>query len=208
MLSVNPYVNPVSMFPLPGVGEGAFQSAPPPYEPPDAVSFREFAPADRLELSGYVPPERVPADGARLLWPEIGTGEAAVSKEPFAKEAKGTPGVESDEECSSCSGRKYVDISSDQAVSFQAPTKLNPKAAASAVASHERQHVFRERALAAKEGRTVLRQSVSIQYEVCPECGASHVAGGVTHTVSKAVSAYERGRETAQKPELPKARYA
>ncbi|MHC1724171.1 MAG: hypothetical protein AB9836_13310 [Aminipila sp.] len=89
-------------------------------------------------------------------------------------------------ECQTCKNRKYQDVSDDPGVSYQTPTKISPGNAASAVMSHEQEHVVRNQASAEKEGREVVSQSVMIHTAVCPECGKTYVSGGTTRTVTKA----------------------
>lgn len=86
-------------------------------------------------------------------------------------------------ECQTCANRKYKDGSNDLGVSFKTPTKLSPEKAASAVRSHEMEHVSRAKAKAAREGSEILSQSVTYRTEVCPECGTPYLAGGNTRTV-------------------------
>lgn len=88
--------------------------------------------------------------------------------------------------CGTCEGRKYQDGSDDPGVSFKTPTNIDPRSAASAVAGHEREHVFREQAKAQQENRRVISQSVALHTGICPECGKSYVSGGTTRTVTKA----------------------
>lgn len=87
--------------------------------------------------------------------------------------------------CHTCENRKYQDGSDDPGVSFKSPSKLTPEQAASAVVSHEREHVFREQAKAKEEGAKVVSQTVSIHTGICSECGKVYVAGGTTRTVTK-----------------------
>lgn len=89
-------------------------------------------------------------------------------------------------ECQTCKNRKYQDGSNDPGVSFKSATKISPEAAASAVRGHEMEHVYRNRAKAAREGREVVSQSVTIKTGICPECGKPFVAGGETKTVTRA----------------------
>ena len=86
--------------------------------------------------------------------------------------------------CKTCSNRKYVDVSGDASVSFKSPTHISPEAAPAMVAAHESEHVSNERAYAAKEGRRIVNQTVSISTGICPECGRIYVSGGVTQTTS------------------------
>ena len=99
--------------------------------------------------------------------------------------SSGKPGEVEPGECETCSNRKYVDVSTDSTVSFQTPTKVSPGAAESMVRAHEQEHVTNEQARATEEGAEVVAQNVSIRYSICPECGRSFVAGGITTTVTK-----------------------
>ena len=87
-------------------------------------------------------------------------------------------------ECETCKRREYQDGSNDPGVSFKTPTHISPDQAGSAVRAHEQEHVTREQAKAAREGRKVISQSVSIHTAVCPECGRVYVSGGTTRTVT------------------------
>ncbi len=95
-------------------------------------------------------------------------------------------GSSDSDECQTCKNRKYQDGSNDPGVSFKTPTRISPESAASAVRSHEGEHVARERAKAAREGREVVSQSVTYRTGICPECGTPYIAGGTTRTVTKA----------------------
>ena len=89
-------------------------------------------------------------------------------------------------ECQTCQNRTYQDGSNDPGVSFKSPTKISAAQAATAVMGHEMEHVSRNRSKAESEGREVVSQSVTLQTGICPECGKSYVAGGVTRTVTAA----------------------
>lgn len=106
--------------------------------------------------------------------------------EAYARSRKTQTGAASDTpgECETCKNRRYKDGSNDASVSFQAPTRISPEQAASAVASHEREHVTHEQVRAKQEGRRIVSQTVSLKMGVCPECGRIYVAGGVTRTVT------------------------
>lgn len=95
-------------------------------------------------------------------------------------------GKPADGECKTCESRKYQDGSDDPGVSFKTATKLSPEEAASAVRSHENEHVVREQAKAEREGRKVVSQSVTLHTNICPECGEPYISGGTTRTVTKA----------------------
>lgn len=88
-------------------------------------------------------------------------------------------------ECQTCKNRKYQDGSDDPSVSFQTPTEIDPKAAASIVRSHEQEHVSHEQAKADREGRKVVSQTVTLHTAICPECGRVYISGGTTRTVTK-----------------------
>lgn len=88
-------------------------------------------------------------------------------------------------ECQTCKSRKYQDESDDPGVSFKSASTISKGAAGAAVRGHEQEHVVRERAKAAREGREVVSQSVTIKTGICPECGDSYVAGGETVTVTR-----------------------
>ena len=92
-------------------------------------------------------------------------------------------------ECETCKSRQYQDGSNDPGVSFKTPTHISPDNAGQAVASHEQEHVTRERSKAQREGRQVVYQSVMIFTAVCPECGRTYVSGGRTVTVTATAAA-------------------
>ncbi len=91
------------------------------------------------------------------------------------------------DKCETCENRRYVDGSNDPGVSFKTPTKLGNNARMH-VMNHEQEHVVRERAKAKRENKEVISQSVTIHTGICPECGKTYTAGGVTRTVVKAQS--------------------
>ena len=90
-----------------------------------------------------------------------------------------------EEECQTCNNRQYQDGSDDPGVSYKLPTKIAPAAAEAAVRGHEMEHVYRNRAKAAREDKEVVYQNVTIKHGICPECGKPYVAGGVTKTVTR-----------------------
>lgn len=108
---------------------------------------------------------------------------------------------ERNEECQTCKNREYQDRSDDPGVSFKSAAKINPSSAASVVRGHEYEHVTRDRAEAERNGREVVSQNVVIKHGLCPECGKSYVAGGVTTTVTrpKSENRYTAGIETQAK---------
>ncbi|MDR0987221.1 MAG: hypothetical protein LBL98_05965 [Ruminococcus sp.] len=104
--------------------------------------------------------------------------------EKGGKAAEGSKAGGSDKtsaECQTCANRKYVDGSNDPGVSFKTPTSVDPDAAASAVRSHEYEHVKNNAAEAEEKGLTA-HSSVSIHTAICPECGKVYVSGGTTTT--------------------------
>ena len=86
--------------------------------------------------------------------------------------------------CGTCESRRYVDQSDDPSVSFQTPTHISPGASASAVMSHEREHVANEQARADREGREVISQTITLETSICPECKRTYVSGGTTRTTT------------------------
>lgn len=87
-------------------------------------------------------------------------------------------------ECQTCKNRKYKD-GSDEMVSFKTPAHISPQSSAARVMSHEMEHVSNAYKKAAQGNGQVLQASVSLQTEICPECGRSYVAGGTTRTAIK-----------------------
>ena len=115
---------------------------------------------------------------------------------PFSKLSDGYTGTKLSEEadikrrfdsyeCQTCKNRRYQDGSDDSGVSFQVPTKVDPKAAAAAVRSHEQEHVSRNRSKAEREGKEIVSQNVIIHTDICPECGRIYVSGGTTTTTTR-----------------------
>lgn len=109
----------------------------------------------------------------------VGLQSTADSKgKPESGRTKGT------EECQTCKNRRYKD-GSNEMVSFKTPTHISPQAASAAVRSHEQEHVTNAYAKAAAGNGRVIRASVSIHMDICPECGRSYVSGGTTNTQIK-----------------------
>jgi len=106
--------------------------------------------------------------------------------------------IEPKGECKTCESRRYVDRSDDPSVSFQTPTKLSPNMAASAVASHESEHVRNEQGRAKREGREVTNQTVTFTYDICPECGRRYVSGGTTRTTTVEKPDTENAQESGK----------
>ncbi len=89
--------------------------------------------------------------------------------------------------CITCESRVYQDGSDDPGVSFKTGQHVSPEASYSAVLSHEMEHVSREQNKAENEQREVISQSVTLHSALCPECGKSYVAGGVTRTTTAGI---------------------
>lgn len=89
---------------------------------------------------------------------------------------KSSPG-----ECETCKNRKYQD-GSDEMVSFKAACHIDPNNAASVVMSHEQEHVSNAYQKADAGNGEVVRASVRLKTDVCPECGRTYISGGETTT--------------------------
>lgn len=88
------------------------------------------------------------------------------------------------EECQTCKNRKYKD-GSNEMVSFKSPAHISPENAASAVRTHEQEHVSNAYSKAASGNGKVVSASVSLKTAICPECGRSYISGGTTRTQIK-----------------------
>ena len=87
--------------------------------------------------------------------------------------------------CQTCANRKYQDGSNEHNVSFKSAAKIAPEAAASAVRSHEQEHVKNAYAKAEQNNGKVVSATVAIHTSICPECGRTYVSGGTTKTAIK-----------------------
>jgi hypothetical protein len=87
--------------------------------------------------------------------------------------------------CTTCAERKYKDGSDEGNVSFKSAAHISPQRSASAVMSHEMEHVANAYKDAAKNDGHVVAANVKIKTAICPECGRSYVAGGLTTTQIK-----------------------
>ena len=95
------------------------------------------------------------------------------------------PGYKSSpEECQTCKNRKYQD-GSDEMVSFKTPGHIDPDNAASVVLSHDHEHVANAFQKAEQSNGEVEQVSVRLKTDICPECGRTYIAGGVTNTQIK-----------------------
>lgn len=92
--------------------------------------------------------------------------------------------IKPDGECQTCKNRTYRD-GSNEMVSFKTAQHISPESAASRVRAHEQEHVSNAYTKAATENGKVIRASVSIHREICPECGRSYISGGTTDTQIK-----------------------
>ena len=88
-------------------------------------------------------------------------------------------------DCETCKNRKYQDGSDEGNVSFKSPSHISPDSAAAKVRAHENQHVSNAYKKASKGNGKVINASVSIKTAICPECGRTYVAGGLTKTQIK-----------------------
>ncbi len=87
-------------------------------------------------------------------------------------------------QCETCASRKYQD-GSDESVSFKSASHISPQASASRVRAHEQEHVSNAYDKAAMDDGKVVCVSVRLQTAICPECGKTYTAGGVTNTAIK-----------------------
>lgn len=120
--------------------------------------------------------------GAGSIYPMQGVGKnGAGSTSDIMNNSGRKP---SPEECETCKSRKYQD-GSDEMVSFKSAAHISPQAAATAVRSHEQEHVSNAYKKAAQKNGKVIAANVAIHTSVCPECGRSYVSGGTTSTQIK-----------------------
>lgn len=103
-------------------------------------------------------------------------------------------------ECQTCKSRKYVDGSNEPNVSFKTPGNISPEESYAKVSSHEREHVSNAIAKGSKPGAKLISASVTLKMGVCPECGRTYVAGGVTNTQIKYSESnpYEKNRKSLE----------
>lgn len=121
--------------------------------------------------------------GSKSLSPYMQSGQAPSGPGP-SRSPVTEDGRQSREECRTCKSRKYQD-GSDEMVSFKSASHVAPEAAASAVRSHEQEHVSNAYKDASLNNGKVISANVSIHTSICPECGRSYVAGGTTQTQIK-----------------------
>ncbi|MDR0220298.1 MAG: hypothetical protein LBI54_02710 [Lachnospiraceae bacterium] len=160
-------------------------------------SLKAYSAWDSPYIVGYVPGAVKATSATATIGISIGGAEAAASttgsgeagkaeksevvRNPGADPVKKPGRTSAPAECKTCANRRYVD-GSDENVSFKAPTKISPEAAAGAVRAHEGEHVANAFQKAAKNGGEVISANVSIKTAICPECGRSYVSGGETTT--------------------------
>ena len=84
-----------------------------------------------------------------------------VTMNPGESNVKSPGRKSSPAECETCKNRKYQD-GSDEMVSFKSATHISPQSAASAVRSHEQEHVSNAYKKAATNNGEVLSANVSI----------------------------------------------
>lgn len=129
--------------------------------------------------------------GSVTVFPGSTTGAQGTGNNIKLPGAQNTTGIDKtkagngvEKECQTCKERKYQD-GSDEMVSFKAAAHISPEAAAVRVRAHEQEHVSNAYKKAAMEDAEVVRASVTIHMDVCPECGRSYVSGGTTETQIK-----------------------
>ncbi len=149
---------------------------------PQGYGPEELATRARIQFPGLGAPSSGEEDADKAF----GTGKEDEEKEgvPGVEDAKSPAEVTEDAKCETCEKRKYKDGSDDPGVSFKNAQRVDPRMAQAAVRGHEMEHVVRERAKAAREGRKVVSQSVTYHTGICPECGKFYVSGGTTRTVT------------------------
>ena len=175
MAYVNPVgtTGPVGQSGLPGVQNNPRSTAP-ITEPNTPTSFPSITPYSQSPNTPAMTIFNFDGDSAEFTLPAL---NKSLNTERIAP-------LDPNTECETCANRKYVDGSDDSSVSFQTPTNISPNMAAAAVASHENEHVRNEQAKAARDGREIVQQSVTLHYDVCEECGRHYVSGGTTRTTS------------------------
>ncbi len=85
-------------------------------------------------------------------------------------------------ECQTCKNRKYQDGSNESDVSFKTAGHIDPSQSYAKVSAHEREHVANAVQEGNKPGARLISANVTLKMAICPECGRTYVAGGVTNT--------------------------
>lgn len=99
-------------------------------------------------------------------------GTSGTTRNPGESDVKSPGRKSSPAECETCKNRKYQD-GSDEMVSFKSATHISPQSAASAVRSHEQEHVSNAYKKAAKNNGKVVSANVSIHTSVCRNADAA-----------------------------------
>ena len=172
---------PVTRAPSAPVSAGIPAYAPALPEVPAGYGPEELANRTKVEYPALFRQSRMAGLENDLARAE---GELDAQAREGVGDAESPQEVMEEEECETCARRRYQDGSDDPGVSFKTPTNVDPKLAESAVRSHEKEHVVRERAKAEREGKKVVSQYVTYKTGICPECGRVYMAGGETHTVT------------------------
>lgn len=107
-------------------------------------------------------------------------------------------------ECETCKNRKYADVSNEGDVSFKTPGTIRPEESFAKVRAHEQEHVTNATEKGNKPGAQLVSASVQLKMGVCPECGRTFVAGGVTTTQIKysKKSPYDQNRKAFESEAL------
>ena len=119
----------------------------------DALVPQGAAAADALLPQGMRGAEAVGASFPQGVRGVGAAGTLAPQGAQGVEEAKSAREVMEESECQTCKERKYQDGSDDPGVSFKTAQHIAPEMAASEVRGHEMEHVVREQASAAREGR-------------------------------------------------------
>lgn len=141
---------------------------------PNYVAFRP----DQTKFT----PEAVPASGA----PSNDKTQQVQETQPV--------------ECQTCKERKYMDRSDENNVSFQTPTHIDPSSSGAQVMAHERMHVQNAFHEGQADNKKLISVSVSLKTGVCPECGRTYIAGGVTRTrmLTYRPNPYDQNRKSVE----------
>jgi len=159
------------------------QTGLPSMQRPQSISPNVEPHNSQLNLPSINPYNQAPGTYSMVIF-NVDGDSAEFSIRPNDPSTERIAPLDPNTECETCANRKYVDGSDDSSVSFQTPTNISPNMAAAAVASHENEHVRNEQAKAARDGREIINQSVTLHYDVCEECGRHYVSGGTTRTTS------------------------
>lgn len=134
-----------------------------------------------VSLSTYT----YPAAGVSSTGQAVGAANKINGVTPVAAKGPSTIEKVKPTECQTCKNRKYMDQSNEADVSFKAPAHISPSASFAAVSAHEQEHVSNAVNEGNKPGSQLVSSTVTLKMAICPECGTSYVAGGVTNTTIK-----------------------